>query len=54
MLRTARNETVEGELGKDTQNEGHKEDGPPAPGDGQPKDQKHERRENEKYHGHPS
>ena len=51
VLRTARDETVEDEIGKDTQNEGHKEDGPPAPGDGQPKDQKQDRRDNEKYHG---
>jgi hypothetical protein len=51
VLRTARDETVEDEIGKDTQNEGHEEDGPPAPGDGQPKDEKQERRDNEKDHG---
>ena len=51
MSRTAGDKTVENEIGNDTQNEGHKEDRPPTPADGQPKDQKHERCENEKYHG---
>jgi hypothetical protein len=51
VLRTARDETVEDEIGKNTQNEGDKKDRPPAPADGQPKDQEQERRENEKDHG---
>ena len=51
VLRTARDETVEDEVGNDTQNEGHKEDRPPSPTDGEPKNQEEERRENEKYHG---
>ena len=49
--RTARDETVEDEIGKNTQNEGDKKDRPPAPADGQPKDQEQERRENKKDHG---
>jgi hypothetical protein len=51
VSRTARDETVEDEIGKNTQNEGHKKDRPPPPADGEPKDQKQKRRDNEKDHG---
>jgi hypothetical protein len=51
VLRAARDETIEDEIGENTQNEGHEKDRPPAPVEGQPKDQKQKRRENEKDHG---
>jgi hypothetical protein len=51
LLRAARDETVEDEIGENTQDDGNEKDRPPAPADGQTKDQKQKRRENEKDHG---
>jgi hypothetical protein len=51
VLSPTRDETIEDEIGNDTQDERDKEHRSPAPADRQPKDQKQQRSENEKYHG---